>query len=472
MHLKGKRALVMGLGVHGGGVGVARFLALQGAEVTVTDLRTSDDLRASLDALAGLPIRFVLGEHREADFRQAEIVVRNPAAPPTSRYLQIAREAGAIVEMEMTLFFRLCPGPILGVTGTKGKTTTTLLLGSMLRERFPDTVVAGNLRISALDQLPLIGAATPVVLELSSFVLEGLGEAGLSPKIACITTLAPDHLDRHGTMEAYIRAKEEIWRHQRPGEVVVLNAGSPIMRKMAVVEQRPGDVVWFAGAEGTVAHDLEGTRAVFWHGDDLIWQDRANNGSVTHTAICTRDDVRLPGAHNLANVAAATAAARAFGVAPEHIRRAVQSFTGVEHRLEFVRELDGVRYINDTAATAPEAAIAALRTFDAPIVLIAGGADKNLPFDAFAREIARRARAVILLQGTATPKLLEALHSAGAGVDVLGPCNDFEQALDTARRIAVPGDIVLLSPGCASFGLFRNEFHRGETFRRIVQSFT
>lgn len=472
MHLKGKRALVMGLGVHGGGVGVARFLALQGADVTVTDLRTPEDLRTSIEALDGLPIRFVLGEHRDDDFRRAEIVVRNPAVPPTSRYLQIAREAGAIVETEMTLFFRLCPGPILGVTGTKGKTTTTLLLGAMLRERFPDTVVAGNLRISALDQLPLIGAATPVALELSSFALEGLGEAGLSPKIACITTIAPDHLDRHGTMEAYIRAKEQIWRHQHPGDTVVLNADSPVMREMAVVAQRPHDVVWFAGAEGAETRDLENKRGAFWRGDELIWRDQSAEGGMTHTVICTRDDVRLPGAHNLANIAAAAAAACAFGVAPERIRHAVRTFTGVEHRLEFVRELDGVRYINDTAATAPEAAIAALRVFNAPIVLIAGGADKNLPFEAFALEIARRVKAVILLQGTATPKLLGALHAICADIDILGPYDDFEQALNTARHIAASGDIVLLSPGCASFGMFRNEFHRGETFRRIVQSFT
>lgn len=472
MHLKGKRALVMGLGIHGGGVGVARFLALQGADVTVTDLRTPEDLHASVEALAGLPIRFVLGEHRDDDFRRAEIVVRNPAVPPTSRYVQIARAAGAAVETEMTLFFRLCPGPVLGVTGTKGKTTTTLLLGAMLREQFPDTVIAGNLRISALDQLPLIGAATPVVLELSSFALEGLGEAGLSPKIACITTIAPDHLDRHGTMEAYIRAKEEIWRHQHPGDAVVLNANSSVMREMAVVAQRPHDVVWFAGAEGTGTRNLEGMRGAFWQGDQLIWRSQAATGSVMDTVVCARDDVRLPGAHNLANIAAAAAAACAFGVAPERIRNAVRAFTGVEHRLEFVREIDGVRYINDTAATAPEAAIAALRAFNAPIVLIAGGADKNLPFDAFAREIGRRAKAVVLLQGTATPKLLEALHAIHASVTIAGPYDDFEHALAMARRVAAPGDIVLLSPGCASFGMFRNEFHRGEAFRRIVQSFT
>lgn len=466
MRLAGKRALVMGLGVHGGGTGVARFLALQGADVTVTDLRGPDDLRASLDALAGLPIRFVLGEHREDDFRRAEIVVRNPAVPPSSRYLQVARAAGATIEMEMTIFFRLCPGPILGVTGTKGKTTTTLLLGAMLREQVPDTVIAGNLRISALEQLPAITATTPVVLELSSFVLEGLGEAGLSPKIACITTLAPDHLDRHGTMEAYIRAKEQIWRHQRSGDTVVLNAESPIMRTMTVVEQRPDDVIWFAGtAHSALEH---GRRAAFWQGDELIWRDHRGEQHV----ICTRDDVRLCGAHNLGNVAAAAAVARAFGVTPEHIRRAVRMFTGVEHRLELVRELDGVRYINDTTATVPTAVIAALRAFDDPVVLIAGGADKQLPFDDLACEIAGRVKAVVLVHGTATPRLQQALWRVAPSVEVCGPFDDFTQAITTARHLTTPGDIVLLSPGCASFGMFRNEFHRGEAFRRIVESFT
>lgn len=466
MRLAGKRALVMGLGVHGGGTGVARFLALQGADVTVTDLRGPDDLRASLDALAGLPIRFVLGEHREDDFRRAEIVVRNPAVPPSSRYLQVARAAGATIEMEMTIFFRLCPGPILGVTGTKGKTTTTLLLGAMLREQVPDTVIAGNLRISALEQLPAITATTPVVLELSSFVLEGLGEAGLSPKIACITTLAPDHLDRHGTMEAYIRAKEQIWRHQRSGDTVVLNAESPIMRTMTVVEQRPDDVIWFAGtAHSALEH---GRRAAFWQGDELIWRDHRGEQHV----ICTRDDVRLCGAHNLGNIAAAAAVARAFGVTPEHIRRAVRMFTGVEHRLELVRELDGVRYINDTTATVPTAVIAALRAFDDPVVLIAGGADKQLPFDDLACEIAGRVKAVVLVHGTATPRLQQALWRVAPSVEVCGPFDDFTQAITTARHLTTPGDIVLLSPGCASFGMFRNEFHRGEAFRRIVESFT
>src|SRR5262245_12362684 len=222
--LRGKRALVMGLGVHGGGLGVARFLVGQGAEVTITDLRGPELLKPSLDVLAGLPIRYVLGEHRDDDFRAADLVIRNPGVPPESRYLQIARANGAAIEMEMTLFFRLCPGPILGITGTKGKTTTTLLTGAMLRAQYPDTVVAGNLRVSALEALPRITANTPVVLELSSWQLEGLGEAKLSPQYTCYLNLYPDHLDRYGTMRAYAEAKDQIFLHQRETDVAVFNS--------------------------------------------------------------------------------------------------------------------------------------------------------------------------------------------------------------------------------------------------------
>jgi len=244
MDLRGKRALVMGLGIHDGGLGVARFLADQGALVTVTDLRGPEHLQRSLDALAGLPISYVLGQHRDEDFRNADLVVRNPGVPRESRYLQIARASGAAIEMEMTLFFRLCPGPILGITGTKGKTTTTLLAAAMLREQYPDTVVAGNLRVSALEALPRITAGTPVVLELSSWQLEGLGEAKLNPQYACITNISPDHLDRYGSMEAYAEAKRQILAHQRPGDVVVLNYDDPLHNAWAV--DAPGQVVWFA----------------------------------------------------------------------------------------------------------------------------------------------------------------------------------------------------------------------------------
>lgn len=474
--LRGKRALVMGLGVHGGGLGVARFLVGQGADVTITDLRGPDQLQPSLDALAGLPVRYVLGRHRDDDFRAADLVVRNPGVPRESRYLQIARAAGAAIEMEMTLFFRLCPGPILGITGTKGKTTTTLLAGAMLRQQYPDTVVAGNLRVSALEALPRITAGTPVVLELSSWQLEGLGEARLSPRYACVTNLSPDHLDRYKSMEAYAEAKQQIFLHQGNEGIVVLNwDDAPLREQFAAAA--PGEVVWFSNGAGPAVYEGRGS---LYRDNSLYWSHRRQDEWIGPI-----DNPNLLGDHNRANVAAAAALAKAFGITNESIRAAISSFAGVEHRLEPVRELDGVRYINDTTATAPEAAIAALRSFDAPIVLIAGGADKTLPFDGLARAIVERAKAVVLLAGTATPKLEAALRattddrfsrinppsSVVAGrrsVVVEGPFDDFARAVAAARGLAAPGDVVLLSPGCASFGMFRNEFHRGEEFRRIV----
>jgi UDP-N-acetylmuramoylalanine--D-glutamate ligase len=468
----------MGLGVHGGGLGVARFVADQGASVTVTDLRGPEQLQPSLDALAGLPISYVLGQHRDEDFRAAEIVIRNPGVPRESRYLQIARAAGAAIEMEMTLFFRLCPGPILGITGTKGKTTTTLLAAAMLREQYPDTVVAGNLRVSALEALPRITAGTPVVLELSSWQLEGLGEAKLSPQYACVTNLSPDHLDRYGSMAAYFDAKAQIILHQGPNDIAVRNLDDRYVAHMA--EQVLSQAVWFSGTDPSISGAPKFTSTAFWQAEMLLWR----RYDSAEELICQASDVKLPGEHNRANIAAAAALAKAFGVETEHIRDAIRNFSGVEHRLEFVRELGGVRYINDTAATAPEAAIAALRSFDQPIVLIGGGADKNLPFGDLAREIAQRVKALVLLKGTATPKLIEALAQAGArrktnGQNsaalvpapsslIHGPFEDFAQAIGAARSLAAPGDVVLLSPGCASFGMFRNEFHRGEEFRRIV----
>jgi UDP-N-acetylmuramoylalanine--D-glutamate ligase len=487
MDLRGKRALVMGLGIHGGGLGVARFLADHGAHVTVTDLRGPEQLQSSLDALSDLSITFVLGQHRDEDFRNADLVIRNPGVPRESPYLQIARASGAAIEMEMTLFFRLCPGPILGITGTKGKTTTTLLAAAMLREQYPDTVVAGNLRVSALETLPRITAGTPVVLELSSWQLEGLGEAKLSPQYACVTNISPDHLDRYGSMEAYAEAKKQILAHQQPGDVVVLNYDDQLQYEWAA--DAPGDVVWFARRQED--YDLHDRPLMIYGETGVLWLD----ASVPHDQpmlierVIKPEEIGLPGQHNRANVGAAAALAKSFGISNEQIRNATRNFTGVEHRLEFVREIDGVRYINDTAATAPEAAIAALRSFDRPIVLIAGGADKNLPFDDLAREIVLRAKAVVLLSGTATPKLIEALAQADerprtkdeslTGHDssfvlrpssfVLGPLGDFAEVIELARGLAAPGDVVILSPGCASFGMFRNEFHRGEEFRRIVQ---
>lgn len=472
MELRGKRALVMGLGVHGGGLGVTRFLVEQGARVTVTDLRSTEQLAATLEQLKDLQVEYVLGEHRDDDFRSTDLVIRNPGVPRESRYLQIAREAGAAIEMEMTLFFRLCPGPIIGITGTKGKTTTTLLTAAMLKQQFPDTVVAGNLRVSALAQLPKITASSPVVLELSSWQLEGLGEAGLSPRFACVTNISADHLDRYPSMAAYIEAKRQIFLHQGSDGMVVLNMTDATVADMAL--RAPGHVAWFAGdySEYVQQFALKHYRDLMaaWNKRFLFWQD---NG-VTEI-VASKDEVSLLGRHNLENIAAATALATACGVKTENIRAAIQNFSGVPDRLELVRELNGVRFINDTTATTPTAAVMALRSVQTPKIVIAGGADKRLDFMDFARSLIQRAKAVVLLKGDATNKLIEALEASrlstqGELPEPLGPFDNLREAVEAAHAVAESGDSVLLSPGCASFGMFRNEFDRGEQFRQIVRS--
>lgn len=466
MELRGTQVLVMGLGVHGGGLGVARWLLRQGARVTVTDMADAVALAGPLAALeqaaaeCGATVRLALGEHRAEDFTGHAIVVANPAVRPDSPWLALARAAGARIETEMTLFFRRCPGPLLGVTGTKGKTTTALLLGAMLRQTCPDTVVAGNLRVSALESLDRIGPATPVVLELSSFQLVGLGEAGLSPPYACVTNLSPDHLNYHGSMAAYAEAKAQIFAHQAPDGTVVLEerllaADSPF----AALAPKAADVRTFSVRPASAADcRVTATGRVELRGEELF-------------AVA---DLRLAGEHNLANALAAAALARSFGVEPAAIRAALRAFDGVEHRQELVRELGGVRYINDTTATNPAAALAALSSVTGPLVLLAGGADKNLEFTALARAIRQRVKALVLLDGSATPRLQQALSAAQDdapdGPPILGPFDDLRAAVQAAQGLAARGDAVLLSPGCASFGMFRNEFHRGEEFRRIVQT--
>ncbi len=472
MHLRGTRVLVMGLGVHGGGLGVTRWLIRQGAHVTVTDMATAEALAESLAALrhaahvAGAQVEYVLGGHRAEDFSQHAMIVVNPAVRPDSHWLALARASGAQIETEMTLFFRHCPGPIIGITGTKGKSTTTLLTGAMLRQQYPDTVVAGNLRVSALEALEHITPTTPVVLELSSFQLMGLGAAGMSPRYACVTNIAPDHLDYHGSMQAYITAKQQIFYHQSAGDVVVL--AEELTRENWV----SGSVPFYR--PGADALNTRARRCYTFSADP----ERTADCSITRHGqivcgtvhIADQTDIRLPGTHNLANVLAATTLAHSAGVSAANIRAAIRSFGGVEHRLELVAEHAGIRYINDTTATNPTAAQAALHSFSEPIVLLAGGADKQLPLDTLAQTIAQRVKALVLLAGSATERLEHAVRRQSRSVPISGPYTDFAAAIHAAQALAAPGDVILLSPGCASFGMFLNEFHRGEEFRRIVTS--
>jgi UDP-N-acetylmuramoylalanine--D-glutamate ligase len=457
--LKNKHVLVMGLGVHGGGLGVAQWLVRQGGIVTVTDLKNAAQLQTSLEALRGLPIHFVLGEHRDQDFLDSDLIVRNPGVPRESRFLQLAEEHGIPVEMEMGLFFERLPrggAQVIGITGTKGKTTTTLMVGTILARANPKTVIAGNLRVSALELLDQIDADTPVVLELSSWQLEGLVSHRVSPHLAAITSVFPDHLNRYRDLDEYVESKAVIFRYQQPSDFVVLNSDNRLVTHLPRATSR---VVW------TSARRSLGEGA-YRDGDALMWRW---NG--VRQKLLDVKDLRVAGTHNIENALTAIALASVGGATPAQIAGALAEFRGAEHRQELVHELDGVRYINDTTATMPAATIAAIDSF-APnaqgIVLIAGGADKALDFTELARVVASKVRHLILLDGSATDKLARAIHDAGGEVIIAGQFDDLQPAVERAKELARPGDVVLLSPACASFGMFANEFERGERFKQIV----
>jgi len=455
--LRGKRILVLGLGVHGGGVGVARFAVGQGAEVRVTDGKAAAALAESLAALDGLPITYTLGRHTEADFAWADLIVRNPAVPRESPWLALAARLGKPVVMELGLFAALCPGPIIGITGTKGKTTVATWTWEMVRRAYPDAVLAGNLRVSALDQLPRIGPQTRVVLEMSSWQLEGTDAQGWSPPLAAVTNLSPDHLNRYRDMDDYAEAKFAIARHQHAGDTVVFNSDDAYGRAFAA--RAPGRVARF----GTHTPDAAGPGPGVWvEGADLVWYE--DNGA--RRVVLAAAELGVPGGHNRLNACCAAQLALRAGVPLDAVQDALCAFRGVADRLERVATVNGVHFYNDTTATTPAAVQVALDALTEPLVLIAGGADKRSEFGALAPAIAARCRAVVLLEGSATPALYDALIAAGA--NVLGRDNQFARAVRFAYSFAQPGDAVLLSPGCASFGMFANEFDRGAQFRAIV----
>lgn len=455
MDYAGRRVTILGLGLFSGGVGAARFFALHGAEVTVTDLKPEDKLRHSVDALRGLPVRFVLGEHREADILNADLVVVNPAIKENNPYLTLARGHGIPITTEINLVFDRCRAPIIGVTGSNGKTTTTSLTGAIFQAHDARVLVGGNIGRSVLNDVDTVPADSAVVLELSSFQLKRLGWISKSPHIAVVTNLSPNHLDWHGTYGDYAASKQQIIAWQTPGDVAVLNGDDPTLAAWA--SRCRGRVFRFSLTQRV-------DRGAWVDGRTVVFRNEGRDEPV-----CAVEDIRIPGAHNLANALAAVTAARAYGIPASEIQRAVAGFQGVAHRLELVGELSGVRYYNDSAATTPESAIIALQAFDAPVVLIAGGYDKGAPFDAMAETAVRRAKAVVLIGATAD-KIERAIRSHRRGEQpALIRCATLAGAVDQSRTLARPGDVVVLSPGCASYDMFTHFEERGNAFRKLVE---
>jgi UDP-N-acetylmuramoylalanine--D-glutamate ligase len=443
----GQAVTVMGLGLFGGGVGAARYFARRGARVTVTDTKSARELAPSLKALRGLPVRYHLGGHLRGDFTRADVVAVSPAVKPDSPFVALARKAGAVITSEMNLFMDLCPAPIVGVTGSNGKSTTTALAGAMLA-RFTAARVAGNIGKSLLDEVESIGPEETIVLELSSFQLHALARLRKSPHVAVVTNISENHIDWHGSMRAYVGAKKNILRFQRPGDVAVLNADDPEVRTWGRLT--PARAVWYSARRPRA-------RGVFADGRELVFRLGRREERLDLAG-----RLRLRGRHNLANVLAAATAARVLGVPPAIIGEAIAAFQPLPHRLEAVGAVGGVLFINDSKATTPLAARAAIEAFDEPLVVIAGGYDKHVDPAAMVRALRRRAKAVVLVGQTAG-----ALEAAiGRRGPVVERAEGFADAVRRAAGLARRGDVVLLSTGHASWGMFDNYEKRGEAFRR------
>jgi UDP-N-acetylmuramoylalanine--D-glutamate ligase len=449
MPFHGKRVIVMGLGRFGGGVGVTRWLVGQGAEVCVTDMAQPDALAESLAGLEGLTVTFRLGGHDTADLARCDLLVVNPAVhKQKSDFFHEALRRGIPWTSEMNLFLERCPARLIGVTGSVGKSTTTAMIGAVLeRARDPSRAVpspvireqvfvGGNIGRSLLDELPRMDANDWVVLELSSFQLEDAAAVRRSPNLALITNLRPNHLDRHGTLEAYAKAKLNIVAHQRDGDVVFINSEDEPLRRRVETLRPPAAIRAFGDAE---------------------------------TIDALRPLLKTPGRHNLLNAAAAMAVARHLDIPDDICLEALADFTGLPHRLEFAGKADGVRYFNDSKSTTPESAITALAAFEEPLVMLVGGADKGVAFDELTKTLANRARAVVCYGATGA-RLAAGVGTARgtAPAPAVSCVIDLPQAVALARETARPGDVVVLSPACASYDQFRNYEERGEMFRRLV----
>ncbi len=452
-----KHVSVVGLGKSN--LALIRFLVRRGVSVTARDRKSADELGPALQELQLLGVDLRLGPRYLKGLSSSDGIFLTPGMRKDFPEILAAKADGVEITSETNLFFELCRAPIIGITGSSGKTTTTTLVGALLEAVGHKVYVGGNIGRPLIEHVDEIKESAVVVLELSSFQLE---LATRSPQIAAVTNITPNHLDVHGSMESYIDAKRHIYDFQCESDVLVLNHANRHTRSMA--ESARGRVVWFS-SQGEVP-----TGAFIDRGRIVIAKDGRTGRSLTD--VCGLDEVLLLGDHNVENVLASCAISDQLGVPPGAMRDVVSTFTGVAHRLELVREANGVAYYNDSIATSPSRAVAGIRSFDRPIHLIAGGYDKRLPFDEFARTVVERVKTLILI-GEAGPAIHRAVMEAGGGAKPkIISAGSLEEAVSLARESAVSGDVVLLSPACASYDMFPNFEVRGEQFRKWVRAFT
>ena len=457
---RGRRVTIIGLGKGRTTAGLARFLVALGARVTITDAKRREDLGEGLARLGETvaKVELVLGPSSDdAALADPEYVFVIPGLRPRSATILRALQQKIPVLTEIGLFFRLCPATIVGITGTKGKTTTTTMIERILSRGPRRTVVGGNIGRSVIEELDTLQKGDIVVLELSSFQLETLA---LSPHVAVVTNIGEDHLDHHGTRENYIAAKRNIVASQGARDWAVLNLDDPAAMSIhtGATSQLRGFSLTFHPRHGGFL-DADG-RLVLTDGD-------------RRTPILAASELRVPGRHNIANALAAAIVGGIFDIAPDAIGEELRNFEGVSRRLETVTEKDGVLWVNDSAATTPDATIKALEAFSRPAVVILGGVGKGADFGSLARVVVERARGAVLI-GLSAEEIAGALGAAGAARAGLAVerARSLDDAVGTACRLAQRGDVVLLSPACASFDMFSSADERGDRFTALVRAFT
>ncbi|HUQ40925.1 MAG TPA: UDP-N-acetylmuramoyl-L-alanine--D-glutamate ligase, partial [Candidatus Limnocylindrales bacterium] len=452
--LKGKRVTIVGLGKGRTSAGLARFLVSSGATVTITDAKSREALAEGIKRMGDTKVDLVLGPSSDdAALASADLVFVIPGVRPRSATLLRARDRGIPVLTEIGLFFRLCPAPIVAVTGTKGKTTTTAML-ELILGRGPRRVYSGgNMGRAIIQELDTITKSDVVLLELSSFQLETLA---MSPHIAVITNVSEDHLDHHGTRESYVAAKRNIVAWQGAKDVAVLNLDDP-----TVVGMHTGAASEVHGFSLT----QRPKRGAFLDPNGML--SLSEGGAAI--PLLSASQLKVPGRHNIANALAAAAAGHAAGVAPLAIGDALRDFEGVPRRLETVGEWNDVLYVNDSAATTPAATITAIAAFERPAVVILGGVGKGADFNSLAREVVKRSRGAVLI-GQAADDIAASLAVAGKGQFLMVRALSMADAVKKASAMAHAGDVVLLSPACASFDMFSSADDRGDQFVAMVRA--
>ncbi len=444
MELNGKRALVVGLGKSG--VASALFMKAHGARVTVSDTKSGDELRNEIPVLLDHGITVETGGHGDRTFHGQDLIVVSPGVPVDAPPLIQARSLGETVIGEIELAAQFLPGPIVAITGSNGKTTTTTLTGEIMTAAGLPTLVGGNIGTPAISLAERAKPETVIVLEISSFQLETIQT--FRPKIAVVLNVTPDHLDRHRTFEIYTDAKARIFENQQGNDFAVLNADDPTC--VALGARTRAQVFWFS-------RQKEVRQGAWVRDGNVVFRDSQGQREILQVS-----EIPLKGAHNLENVLAAVCTCVLMGCSPEKVRQAVRDFKAVEHRLEFVATIAGVDYYNDSKATNVDATIKALESFPANIHLVLGGKDKGSDYTVLNDLIRQRVKRIYTI-GTAAAKI----ESQVKGAEIVH-AETLENAIRKAHATAQPGDVVLLAPACASFDQFKNYEHRGKVFKEIV----